>query len=192
MPRIERISTFSLVAMLVLALAACDSNSANDDDDDRPFASFRMDVAGDAETSMDGFAFFGEAQDPETGENVFVIYFSETQDVTTQAQKYAFMGRNSGRPAVGSYSIVDLDQEDEDIPNDEFVMVASLGETQAITYLSEGGVLTITESSSSRLEGDFEINASGFDFTDGQELDVTIEGSFDAVGSDDVFLPFVQ
>ena len=193
MYKIHRLLSAALIAMLALTTAACDSTDG-DDDNDQQLGTFNLEISGDAEASFDGFAFFGEAEDPETGDNVFVIYFSESENLGTQAARYAFIGRNAGRPGTGTFSVVALDQGGDDIPEDEFVMIVSLGATptSAISYLSNGGEISITSSSSNRLEGSFDINATGlqFDGTETQELNVTVEGSFDAIGNDNVFVPF--
>lgn len=190
---IKKFPSAVFIAMLALMPTACDSNDAIDEDDQQR-GSVSLQISGDKDASFEGFAFFGEAEDPETGEDVFLIYFSETETVTGEAGRYGFIGRNSGRPGTGTYSVVDVSQDNDDIPDDQFVMVATLGSTEsgAVSYVSQGGEVTFTRSSSDRLKGSFEVSAAGFQFTggEGQELDVAIEGSFDAVGNDNIFVPF--
>lgn len=180
-----------LILLLAVALPACDSNGG-DDDDDQQFGTFSLEISGDAELSMEGFAFFGEAEDPDTDEQVFVIYFSETADVSATDATWALLARTSGRPGTGSYTIVDLNQGEDDIPDEEFMMMATVGATQAtsVTYIADGGTLNISQSNSNRVQGSFTTTASGFNLGTGEEINVTIEGSFDAFGSDDVFVPF--
>ncbi len=179
--------------MLALTTAACDSTDG-DDDNNQVLGTFSLEISGDAEASFNGFAFFGEAEDPDTGDNVFVVYFSESENLGTQAARWAFIGRNAGRPGTGTFSVVALDQDDDEIPEDEFVMIVSMGATPttAISYFSNGGEISITRSSSNRLEGSFDINATGleFDGTETQELNVTVEGSFDAIGNNNIVVPF--
>lgn len=185
---------FSLCIVVLLMLSGCDSNSIDDDDQNGPQLGqqFSLDISGDVEQTMDGSAFFGEADDPDSGAEVFAVYLTESDGATGGASMWAVVGRAGDRPGTGTYSFVDASEEDE-YPADEFVLSASIGSdaTDVSTFVSQGGELTITESSSNRVEGTIDVDATGFHVVDDevQELDVTIVGSFEAVGSSDIFVP---
>lgn len=190
-----RTYTFILLlgAALIVSLAACDSNGGGDGGEETPNASFSLSISGDGvNQSLDGFAYFGEAEDPETGEEAFVIFLSEEENINQQGTySYAIIGRSSSRPGDGPYDFADLDSDD-DIPNSAFVGWVAIVSGEQITdiyFSNSGGSLDITSSSSSRVEGSFSIDATGFSISDPEEeVDVTIEGSFDA-RSNNVFLP---
>lgn len=192
---LKRLTSIATIAFLALALTACDSGGDNDDDDNnQPPGSFAIVVTGDTDFELDGFAFFGEAEDPETGEDVFVIYFSENANPSSTQGTWAFVGRNSARPGTGTFTFVNGELDDE-IPAEQFVLVMNVGSGGAgsSTFVSDSGELTITSSSSNRVEGSFDVTATGFQVTGGgagEELSVSIEGSFDAIGSDDIGIPF--
>ena len=190
---IRKLTTIASITLLAIALTACDSGGDNDDDNNQPPGSFSIVVAGDMDLEMDGFAFFGEAEHPDTGEDVFVIYFSESANPSNPQGRWAFVGRNSGRPGTGTFSFVNGELDGE-LPDDQFILVMTVGSVGAgsSTFVSDSGELSITSSSSNRVEGSFEVTATGFEISGGgtgEELNVTIEGSFDALGNDDIVIP---
>ena len=191
---VRKLTSFATIALLALALTACDSGGDNGDDNNQSPGSFSIVVAGDADLEIEGFAFFGEAEDPDTGEDVFIIYLSESANPSSAQATGAWIGRNSGRPGTGTFTFVDGELDGE-IPEDQFVLVMTVGagSDESRTFVSNSGELTITSSSSNRIEGSFDVTGTGFQITGGvpgEELSVTIEGNFDALGSDDIDIPF--
>lgn len=188
-----------LFALLLLAgLTACDSNGGGDDGEESVGdASFSLTVSGEGVSqTVDGYAFFGEVDDPNSDEQGFVIFLSDTETLSQQSVgSYAFFARASTRPGTGTYSFADFDSDDEDVLRDVFggwVALYSGGEEPQITdiFLSDSGSLTITSSSSSRVEGSFDFDGTGFSFSaPDEEVSVSITGSFEAEFNTNVFLP---
>lgn len=189
-----------LLAALLLPLAACDSGGSNDEeepavDDGRVSVS----ISGEASGSFEGFASFYDVTDPETGDTVFGLVLSntDTESPNTSSQ-FIVMARQSSRPGTGVYSFANLDEETgEDLPSDQFIAIVSsaIGDGEIFGfYISQGGTLTIDRSSDDTVAGSFEIEAVGFELSeDGQEtneVEITVEGAFNANSTNNFFLPF--
>lgn len=192
-----------LLAALTLSLSACDSGGSNDEDDDTPDVEegrVEVSIDGDASGSFDGYAYFYEGADPESDERIFSIVLSNTDDATPdqQGSRFIWIARRSDRPSTGQHAFAQLDQNEEEIPANQFISVAwsVVSDVNTLSfYVSNGGTLTITDSSDDRVAGSFAIDAVGFTVSeDGQsteEVNVTIEGAFDAESANAYFNPWM-
>lgn len=199
---IRRRAGLLLLAALLLPLTACDSGGSNDDAPEVAEGRVNVSVSGETSGSFEGFAYFYEATDPapDSDDTVFGLVLSntDTENPSTNGQ-FIFIARQSSRPGPGTYDFVDLgsDAGSDDLDSDQFaawVSPAISDENVFGFYLSNGGTLTIDRSSDDGVAGRFEINATGFQFTnqsqEPEEINVTIEGAFDANPSPSVFFPF--
>jgi hypothetical protein len=179
--RLARPASLLFGLFLLVSVAGCDSN--DDDGDGEGAGEFTIEISGDIDRTFSGFAYFGQGEDPETGEEAFVIFLSNTEDVDA-ASSYAFIGRDSDRPGTGNYQFADFEDTD-DLPENQFVLLVFLGDD---AFFSTGGTLRLTTSNSNRVAGDFEATATGLIFSGGvpQEVEVEISGEFDAAPSDDL------
>ena len=141
---------------------------------------FDANVTGDQTKSLEGDAFFSFGSvfgEPETG---FALVLLEGSAFGNN-DDFILIGRSSeDRPGVGTYDIVDS----EGNPTaSEFVAIwfPATGEDIDGEFVSTGGTLTVTSSTSRRLRGSFEFDATGTMGENPTLLDVTIRGDFDAV-----------
>ena len=145
---------------------------------------FTGNVTGDQTKSLRGDAFFSFGSifgEPETGFALLLLEGSALGD----NDDLIIIGREQeGRPAVGTYPIAD--QEGPPAPS-EFVAswFPATGEEIDGQFTSTGGSVTITSSTSRRLRGTFEFEATGTMGDSPTQLDVTVTGSFDAVFVDE-------
>lgn len=190
-----------LLAALLLPLAACDSSGSNDDEPAVDDGRVNVSISGEATGSFDGFAYFYEYTDPDTDNTFFGLLLSntDTESPSTMAE-FVTIVRQSSRPGTGTYSFADLDTDlgMDDLPSDLFVAIVSSASTDKEVfsfYVSNGGSLTIDRSSDEEVMGSFEINATGIRVVDGgqtEEVDITVEGTFNANPSSTFFLPFAD
>lgn len=162
---------------LVLVAAACDNDSTGPG----LTGDFSGNVSGEHTKSLRGDAFFGLGSifgEPEAGFGLLLLEGSALGD----NDDFIVIGREApGRPGVGTYQIVD----EQGTPTEsEFVAAwfPATGEDVDGNFYSTGGTVTITSSSTKRLRGNFEFDATGsFDSDLETLLDVTVTGTFDAV-----------
>jgi len=208
-----RTSIVGLMATtLLLMVAACDSGGGASDD--ASFAnefSFSISevtpsaaplAAQQASSSLDGFSFFFEGTDPESNEEVFLVYFTQNNDLSDESSGQGLFGvvaRQGSRPGVGGGNFVSLDTEVA--PAEDFGMMLLEGAENFGTaggsfnwYLSDGGTIDVTTSSGDQVAGTINAEATRVSF-DGSGTDttrVTIDGSFAARSADSFvgFSPF--
>ena len=187
------------LAVALLSLSACDSGGNNEEENTNTVADGRVEVnvSGDAEAEFDGYAYFYEATNPETSQTVFGIVLSNTNDATPDQQtRFIVIARESGRPNTGQHAFAQLEEDDELKPSDFVAIVSSAVSDGSVLgfYASNGGTLTIDRSSESSVAGSFEIDAVGVRLSeDGQsteQVNVTVEGAFDANPSDTFYFPY--
>lgn len=190
-----------LLALLLLPLTACDSGGSNDDEEvGVEDGRVNVSIDGEASGSFDGFAFFYEYTDPDTDETFFGLVLTNTNTETPNATgEFITIVRQSSRPGTGTYSFANADDDldTDDLQSDLFVAIVSSATTDQEVfgfYVSDGGSLTIDQSSDNTVAGSFELNATGFRFTSGsqepEEVTITVEGAFNANPSSSFFLPF--
>ena len=153
-----------------------------------------------ASTTLDGFSFFVDATDPETGEDVFAIYFTGQDQFGEQAAQdglFGFVLRLSSRPSTGTYNFASTDS-----PNafeDDFAMILfeDIGNFDGTTaasytyYVSTGGSMTLDRSDAGRVTGSLSVQATRLTFdpqnpAGASETDVTVTGTFDADDANEV------
>ena len=171
------------IAVLALALVV----GACSDDSTGPglTGDFTANVTGEQTKSLEGDAFFSFGSifgDPGTGFALLLLEGSALGD----NDDFIIIGRQQeGRPPVGTYPIADQDGAPA---ASEFIATwfPATGETVDGEFFSTGGSVTITSSSSRRLRGTFQFDATGtLDANPTTLLDVSISGSFDAVFVDE-------
>lgn len=187
-----------LCGVLLLALAACDSNGGDDDEgeDDLASGEATLSLSGEGiDESFDWNAAFAVGTDPDTGEEGIVIYLYPGQDIAGAAQ-YAFISRvGATRPSTGTYEFGDVDTDEDDAFMQKFGMLGMLQSSNQTfeLFYSDAGSLTITSSSQDRLAGSFDIDGTFFTYSGGQqepqEVDIDITGSFDAESTPTIVVP---
>jgi hypothetical protein len=191
-----------LLAALLLPLAACDSGGSNDEEEpDVEDGRVNVSVDGEASGSFDGFAYFYEYTDPNTDETFFGLVLTSVDTETPNTTgEFITIVRQSSRPGAGTYSFANADDDldTDDLQSDLFVAIISSATADQDVfgfYISDGGSLTIDQSSADAVSGRFEINATGFTFSSGsqqaEEVNITVEGAFNANPSSSPFFgPF--
>lgn len=180
----------TLAFALIFSLSACDSTDSNEDDDgpgDTPPETVSMSIGGD---DIEMNAFFATGEDPETGDQAFIIYLTEADDLSggsgfQSGNAFGVIGRLTDQPDTGTYSFADIEFNDsDDVLREQFgfVFFEGVGTQNQRIVLSNGGTLELTTSNSNRVAGSFDINGAAitFDGTGASEEDVSIEGTFDA------------
>lgn len=173
---------FILFLGLFLIQGCSDSNEESS-------GSFSIEISGDMNESIEGTAIFGGATDPETEQQGFIIVMAESDGSgeATANTRGAWLGTDdSERPGEGTYPLLNIDNYEEgDSGFWGFSFLSEEGQVSATVY-STSGSLEISSSSSDNVSGSFTMQATGFRF-DGQtseEIEVTVTGSFSAIGGD--------
>ncbi len=180
---IKKIGMYLVIAGMVFAVPAC-SDDDNDMDPTPPDeqGTFTFSMSGDMEGSFEGFAVFGEMNDPETNEKIFFISLVADADGTSLG--FLKLGE---QPSASTYPIEGIDFEDieDDLPFGKNYFIASINTTveeQMYFFVSHQGSITFHESSANTLTGTFEFTAIGLYSADPEnELTVSITGSFNAI-----------
>ena len=182
---------YSLLACFLagaLLVTGCDSN---DDDGDNGggggnLGTASVQITGEGiDEEFDGISFFFAGEDPETGEQGIVIWLSPSQSQQTTG---VWFYMNNGRPGEGTFSLVDLTGENSESElESSFAAMAFLDN---MTIQSTGGTLRLTSSSSTRVGGNFDFVATGFSVANPEGVEVTVEGSFNAITSGNIVFPF--
>ncbi|MGM0705084.1 MAG: hypothetical protein ACQETP_04105, partial [Bacteroidota bacterium] len=155
----------TLAFALLFSLSACDSTDSNEDDDgpgDTPPETVNMSI-GDDEVEMN--AFFATGEDPDTGEQGFLIYLTEADDLSDESgfqsgDAFGVIGRLTEQPGTGTYSFADIEINDSDDALSEqfgFIFFEGVGTQNQRFVLSNGGTLELTTSNSDRVAGTFDI-----------------------------------
>lgn len=134
--------------------------------------------------TLDGFSFFVDAENPETGEQAFGVYLSDNQSFSQSSATqglFGFIARSSGRPGPGEYDFA----SGGSLQSSQFVGFLYEDFTNfqsAPFYVIEDGTLNLEESSGSKVSGT--INATGtmyvFSGSETSQESVTITGNFTA------------
>ncbi len=203
-----------LAALVGLTLVACDSSGGDGTDPSFQNAfSFNVTEApnpsttataaqGKTASTLEGFSFFFDGTSPESGDETFVVYFTQENilnDGTASEGLFGFVFRESLRPGNGSYNFVSLDS-DPNLQDDFGMMIIesigdfATGDGSYSWYISENGTLEMTTSSDDRVDATISAEALKVSF-DGTATDTTrvaIDGSFSARSADSFigFSPF--
>lgn len=166
------------LAAAVMLVTACGGDSSTGPDQTPATSSFTASISGGSSASLKGLATFGTGTDPQTGDQAFGLFLSDTTG------GYVYIVREqAGVPPTGTYPLFDATGDATPGPSDYFAL-ALLGPSTSPTaaYTSRSGSFTITSSSANELKGTFTINGFGGSLTAGDTATATITGSFDALG----------
>jgi hypothetical protein len=185
-----------------LVLAGCDSGGSNSTAS--PFQNeFSFDIAAVSTTNalatdpgakvgatLDGFSFFFEGTDPETGEDIFVLYFTQENELSTESSSQELFGfaiREGPRPGAGVYDFVPIDADLS--PENDFgmMLIESTGDVgtgggSLSWYLAETGTIQLSTSADDQVGGTVSAEALKVTF-EGTATDTTqvrIDGTFAA------------
>lgn len=171
-PALQSLVALLVAGLLTLSLSACDSGGSDEGGDINNRFSLEVNAASPSEAgkaaqeTIEGFSFFVQGQDPQTGEQGFALYFADDQEVSQQTAQQGLFGiiaRASTRPGTGTYSVGD---PEGDLSSSTFFMVLykDISAMSGTYYLAEGGTLNITRSGDDRLEASVDVRATEFSF----------------------------
>jgi hypothetical protein len=167
-----------LATVLALAvLTACgDKKSPTGPGTGTGAGTFTATVAGDVTLNMSGQALFWQETVGSATEWGLVLVPS-LDNVTQIIELWREAG---GRPGTGTFAIANMDEAGPSAIAGVFY--AELGTDHAAFFGSTGGQLTISQSSTSRMQGSFSMTAEGFIATGSavEEGAVTVTAQFDA------------
>ena len=198
----RRVSLTFLLAILLplcVVLSACDSGGSNGDSIDNEF-SLTIDPVSSGSSaelaqpeSLNGFSFFYDAENPETGEQVFAIYLNDEESFSSQSAQsglFGLIGRNSSRPSTGTYQLTgESDLAASDFAGALWKDIQGYQQGEPL-YVLESGTLTLDASDGDRVAGSIDAQATELIFTDSglEQNTVSIEGNFTAKDAD-TFVP---
>lgn len=188
-------------ALLLIPLSACDSGGAGEDVNNEftltiePTSSSTSSAALDAsQDEINGFSFFFDAENPETGEQAFGIYLNDAESFSKRDATqglFGFIARSSSRPEAGTYSFT---SGEGGIGTSQFTgfLYEDFTNVQSEPfYVIESGTLTLDASSSSRVSGSIDATGTEYIFTGSayEQQTVQITGHFTAEDVE-TFVPF--
>jgi hypothetical protein len=173
----QRFHLLTLGAVVLMA-GACgsDKSTGPGDGGDNTQAAFQATVTGDMAGDIQGGASFAEYQDQQVGQ-VFELGFSE-QGGTGRI----VLARNGGRPGNGSHTIADVSNGGDPAAG-EFVAVVYDGDpgNPDAVFVSTGGSVSVSSSSSKVVKGTFQFDCVGFTADDpNTPVNLTVSGTFTA------------
>jgi hypothetical protein len=173
----QRVHLLALGAAVLMA-GACggDKSTGPGDGGDNTRASFQATVTGDMAGDIQGGASFAEYQDQQVGQ-VFEFGFSEEGGTGRMV-----LARNGGRPGNGSHTIADV-SDGSDPGAGEFVAVVYDGDpgNPSAVFVSTGGSVSVTSSSSNLVKGTFQFDCTGFTSDDpNTQVNLSVSGTFTA------------
>lgn len=182
---------FVALLPLVLVLSACDSGGSNDNAVNNEFTltiepqSNSSSAAVEAQQEeVNGFSFFYDGEDPNTGEQVFGIYLSNEESFSEQSasdELFGFFARDSGQPSSGTYSFTD----DPSGNTGDFggVLYKDIGDFQSAPfYVIDSGTLNLETSNDDEVAGSIQVSGTKFIITESsiEQEPVSITGEFSA------------
>lgn len=175
MKRLRPVLLLPLAVLSVfLTLSACDLSSVADEVIDNTFslsissttnARSTLDASQSVrDKTIDGYSFFYDDTNPDTNEQVFVVYFTggDSFGGGTKSGLFGFLARNSDRPEAGqSYTVI---QQDRELDRNNFLGALyedfGSGDFQSAPYyLPTGGTVTINESNNDEVAGSVDMEA---------------------------------
>ncbi len=140
---------------------------------------FEITITGDVAASFGGGSTFaGSTSASSSGFGIFMAS-------TPSGHVISALKNSAGRPGTGTYQIVDATSSFESLGSNEFVATyIGTGGGNTSSAVSISGTISITKSSDNQLKGTINFTATGsvFNGTTNEQIDVTITGSFDALG----------
>ena len=172
-----------------LFVTACDSGGSNDSVDNQfsltiEPASSSGTIVEAVQKELNGFSFFYEGENPNTGEKAFGIYLSDNESFSKQNATdglFGWVARSSDQPDSGSYSFtMQPDPGDNNFVGFFYEDFANFQNEP--WHVIESGTIQINESSGNKVSGSIEATGTTYTPTDGgvTEEPVTITGSFTA------------
>jgi hypothetical protein len=163
-----------------LTLAACGNDGDNGMGPGQ--GQFEADVSGGVTASFTGTAFHGEATDPNTQDEGWVLVLSSGDPNNLNS---VFVVRLAGRPGTGTYALIDVSTSG-DLDDGDWAAIVTVSVGGQLTYFaaSVSGSVTITSSSGERVRGTFTMQVTGQDPSNPQQMaNATVTGAFDATSS---------
>jgi len=167
---------------VLLILSACGSNDQAgtgggekeaDESEERPME-YQVTLGNALSDTLEGLANFGRVQDPQTGDELFVIRLSTGFDF---AGGIVISRRDTTLPTPGDYDLALAADSAAAVPDDKFFIIYREGMLWDLR--SESGTLTFSIVSDSLIEGRFDATLQGEIADRGREL---TEGEVHAVG----------
>lgn len=209
--RLRFLLSLCLVGLLTVTLVSCDSDGGNEDTGPTFQNNFSFEVTegssssttveGDR-TTLEGFSFFFTGTDPESGDEIFVVYFTEEDEIgeaSAQQDLFGFLVRERLRPRTGTYNLVSF-ESDPDLQTDMGMMlIQNIGEFGMEGgsygwYLGEAGTVEVTRSSDDRVDATIRADAKRVSFSETtvDTTQVEVTGQFSAQGAESFvgFSPF--
>jgi hypothetical protein len=171
-------TTRSLLAIAALAfgVTACGSDGPTGNNGNGGNGTFNGNISGAITKSVTGEAVFGTS----AVNDGFGLFLGNEND------GFIFGREIAGILSVGSHTVYDLVEGDEaEAPATALLGVIGITHNGAdYICMPDGGTVTITTSSSSRLAGNLNVTAECITTGSTAPLAITITGSFNAVGGD--------
>jgi hypothetical protein len=167
-----------LATVLALAvLTACgDKKSPTGPGTGTGAGTFTATIAGDVSLTMTGQAFFWQ-ETVGAATEWGLILIPSTSNVSQVIELWRESG---GRPGTGTFSIANIDEAGPSAI--VAVVYVELGAESAAYFGSTAGQISISQSSTSRMQGSFNMTAEGFIVTGSnmEEAAITVTAQFDA------------
>lgn len=141
---------------------------------------FTATISGDINKSLSGNAWFWSGVIE--GESGFVLWLFSEIDNEDIDDAIWFSREGTTRPGTGQYVISNYENWGEEGWNPQHFMAWYTGDETIVWSVS--GSITLTTSTSNRVAGNFQFQASGMSSQNqGDQISVTISGEFDAIGT---------
>lgn len=181
---------FIALLPVALVLQGCDSGGSSAEVNNEfsltiePTSSSATAPEAVSQETVNGFSFFYDAENPETGEQVFGIYLSNNESFSSGNASqglFGFVARASGRPGSGDYQFA----SGGSLQPSQFVgfLYRDIANIQtAPFYVIESGTLNLQTSTDSEVAGMVDAEGTAYTFTDSgfTQESVTITGTFTA------------
>ena len=179
-------SNISIVVLIALALSLSACLDLDDTPDVDPF--FELTASGDVSQSFEGNAVFGTFENPDTGENIFLIQMNS--QIPQTGSGLLLLGQFDDLPNEEIHEVIEavLD-EDGALEMEELIPRHFIGnyitndiEVDVGEFYATGGNVDIREMNDEYVLGTFNMSAEGTSETD--TLNIDLEGQFQAIKAD--------
>lgn len=189
---------------MTLTLVSCDSGGDTEDTGPTFQNNFSFEVTdgssssttanAEDRTTIEGFSFFYAGTDPDSGDQIFVVYFTQENEIgeeSAQKDLFGFLVRERLRPGTGTYNLVSLDADPGAQDDMGMMLIQNIGEFgmedgSYSWYLGEAGTVEITRSSDDRVDATIQADAKRVSFSQStvDTTQVEITGQFSALGAE--------